>query len=442
VTAAPVVDRDAVADPIDHRDLDRAARRVLVTNWRLRATVPAAGLYPHQWSWDSAFVAIGLRHLSPARAQRELESLFGAQWHDGRVPHIVFDPHVPVDAYFPGPQFWCSASVPDAPAVPTSGIVQPPAHALAAWATHRADPAASHARGFLPRIYPRLVRWHRYLLERRDLGGSGLMSIVHPWESGMDNSPAWDGPLSRIEPLPPGSFTRRDLAHAAAAERPTDLDYGRYIRLARDYRDARYADSRQVHAFAVEDPLCNALLIAGEHALAEIAAAIGRDPVPHRDAAQRLTAALVSTLYDPAAGMFFPREVHTGDPVRSWSVAGLMPLIVPVLPVAGDLVATAQGDRFRLRDACPLPSYDLTAPDHEPARYWRGPGWVNTSWLFWHGLRLHGEAALADDLRDRLLRRVGAAGFREYVDPLTGAGHGTDGFSWTAALALDLIRAT
>jgi hypothetical protein len=421
-------------------DLDRAARRVLATNWRLGATVPAAGLYPHQWSWDSAFVAIGLRHLSPIRAQRELESLFGAQWRDGRVPHIVFDPHVAADAYFPGPDFWRSASVPAAPAVPTSGIVQPPAHALAAWSTYHADPATARARGFLPRIYPRLVEWHRYLTTRRDLTGSGLMSIVHPWESGMDNSPAWDGPLARITPVPTGEFTRRDLNHAAAAERPTDEDYGRYVRLARDYRDAGYADSLLVHEFAVEDPLCNALLAAGEHALASMAAELGHDPRPHRAEAARLTGALVSTLYDAEAGTFFPRDAHTGSLIRSFSVGGLVPLVVPDLPVAAELVRTALGERFRLREACPLPSYDLTAADHDASRYWRGPGWINTSWLFWYGLRLHGETALAEDLRRHLLDRVRAAGFREYLDPLTGAGHGADGFSWTAALTLDLIR--
>ncbi|GIE30423.1 hypothetical protein Ait01nite_034680 [Actinoplanes italicus] len=422
------------------RDLDRAARRVLLTNWRGHATVPAARLYPHQWSWDSAFIAIGLRHLSPVRAQRELESLLGAQWRDGRVPQIVFDPHVPDDAYFPGPSFWRSARAPGAPGVPTSGIVQPPAHALAAWAVHQADPAASRGRGFLARVYPRLVAWHRYLTTRRNLTGNGLMSVVHPWESGLDNSPAWDVPLARITPVPGTEFTRRDLNHAAAGERPTDTDYGRYVRLARDYRDAGYADSLGVHAFAVEDPLCNALLAAGEHALASMAAELGLDGERHRSAADRLTENLTTMLYDHAGGVFFPRDAHSGRMLRSYSIGGLMPLIVPGLPVASELVGTALGDRFRLRDACPLPSYDLSADDHDPGRYWRGPGWVNTSWLFWHGLRLHGEQALADDLRDRLIDRVRDAGFREYFDPLTGTGHGTDGFGWTAALVLDLLR--
>ena len=420
--------------------LDRAARRVLAANWRRGSTVPAGGLYPHQWSWDSAFIALGLRHLSPVRAQRELESLFGAQWGDGRVPHIVFDPLVPADAYFPGPAFWQSSLRSDAPAVPTSGIVQPPAHALAAWEVFRAAPAVARERSFLPRLYPRLVAWHDYLLTARDLRGSGLMSVVHPWESGMDNSPAWDVPLARVSPLPPSALARRDLAHASAAERPTNTDYGRYIRLARDYRDLRYADTRGSQEFAVEDPLCNALLAAGEHALASIAREVGASAAVHEARAARLTAALTDTLWDGAAGTFFAHDVVSGEALRSYSVAGLMPLIVPSLPAAADLVKTALGDRFRLGSACPVPSYDLTAADHEVGRYWRGPGWVNTSWLFWYGLRLHGELGLADDLRDRLLGRVRACGFREYIDPLTGTGYGTDDFSWTAALTLDLIR--
>ncbi|WP_232840462.1 hypothetical protein [Streptomyces sp. Go-475] len=222
------------------------AAQVLEANWTGKSTVPSRSLYPHQWSWDSAFIAIGLRHLSPLRAQTELETLFAAQWADGRIPHIVFNPSVPLDAYFPSPDFWRSSTAGSAAGAPrtvqTSGIVQPPVHALAAWLVHLADPGLSRARGFLARAYPRLAAWHRYLLRRRDLGGGGLVSVVHPWEQGMDNSPCWDRPLSRVTPAPARSFRRADLDHGAPEDRPTDLDYGRYVRLAADYRDGGYAD--------------------------------------------------------------------------------------------------------------------------------------------------------------------------------------------------------
>ena len=39
-------------------------------------TRAAPDLYPHQWSWDSAFIAIGLAHLDVRRAASELTTLF------------------------------------------------------------------------------------------------------------------------------------------------------------------------------------------------------------------------------------------------------------------------------------------------------------------------------------------------------------------------------
>ncbi len=72
-----------------HRErLLRGAIRVLLQNWHGNAKVPSRSLYPHQWSWDSAFIALGLQHISPERAATELFSLFGAQWADGRIPQI------------------------------------------------------------------------------------------------------------------------------------------------------------------------------------------------------------------------------------------------------------------------------------------------------------------------------------------------------------------
>ncbi|MFJ9585023.1 amylo-alpha-1,6-glucosidase [Streptomyces acidicola] len=425
--------------------LHSRAARVLEDNWTGTSTVPSRGLYPHQWSWDSAFIAIGLRHLSPLRAQTELETLLGAQWGDGRIPHIVFNPSVPLDAYFPSPDFWRSSTAGQAAGAPrtvqTSGIVQPPVHALAAWLVHQADPGLSRARGFLPRLYPRLAAWHRYLLHRRDLGGGGLASVVHPWEQGMDNSPCWDAPLARVTPAPARSFRRADLDHGAPEDRPTDLDYGRYVRLATDYRDRAYADGRG--GFAVEDPAFNALLIASEHALARIAKELGATGTARHARAERLTAALVDRLWDPAEGMFFCRDVRGGGLIPERGVSGLIPLLLPTLSrdITDTLLRTASGPHFGLGGAARLvPSYDLTGEAFDPHRYWRGPAWFNTAWLIERGLRLHGERERADALREDFLSIAGTSGFAEYVDPYTGEACGSGDFSWTAALTLDLLH--
>ncbi|MGP4012274.1 MGH1-like glycoside hydrolase domain-containing protein [Streptomyces sp. 4N124] len=447
-------ERELVYDPhLTKPSLHLRAARVLETNWTGTNTVPSRSLYPHQWSWDSAFIAIGLRHISPLRAQTELDTLLDAQWGDGRIPHIVFNPSVPLDAYFPSPDFWRSSTAGRAAGAPrtvqTSGIVQPPVHALAAWLVHCADPGLSRARGFLSRVYPRLAAWHRYLLHRRDLGGGGLASVVHPWEQGMDNSPAWDAPLSRITPAPARSFRRADLDHGAAEDRPTDLDYGRYVRLATDYRDRGYADG--AGDFAVEDPAFNALLIASEHALARIAHELGATGTARHARAERLTAALVERLWDPARGMFFCRDLRGGESGRDLrggliperGVSGLIPLLLPGLPrdIAAALVRTASGPHFGLGDTTRIvPSYDLLGEAFDPHRYWRGPAWFNTSWLLERGLRMYGERERAGALREAVLELADTSDFAEYVDPYTGEACGATGFGWTAALTLDLLH--
>ena len=86
-----------------------------------------------------------------------------------------------------------------------------------------------------------------------------------------------------------------------------------------------------------------------------------------------------------------------------------------------------------------MPSFDLTDPRYDPRRYWRGPTWLNTTWLVASGLAVHHKDALAQRLRDDMVALVANAGLREYFNSQTGSGHGTTNFSWSAALLLQVI---
>jgi hypothetical protein len=438
-------------DGEDIQTLRRSAVRVLEGNWCLDHTMPSHTLYPHQWSWDSAFISVGLARCSPGRAWRELRSLFAAQWGDGRVPHIVFDPNVDERDYFPGPAFWQAPAPPCAPGRSTTGVIQPPIHALAVWEIYRQARADRHAeqeaRDELRWLYPCLVAQQRYLAERRDVGGRGLASIVHPWESGLDNSPSWDPALSAI-PVDRSLLHRhhrRDTDVAAAEHRPTDDDYARFIAIAEAYRARRYQDTNLAsdHPFLVECPSFNAINAAAEHTLGRIAEVVGADPAPHRERAAMITDVMVDRLYDPDTGMFHALDVRTGKRSPAHCINGLVPLILVELPAphAASVVAAARSPRFGLAEGAelPLPSFDRTAPDFDRLRYWRGPIWININWLLWRGLHAHGYGALADALRRAMLGLVERAGCYEYFDPITGAGIGSPAFSWTAALTLDLL---
>jgi glycogen debranching enzyme len=86
-----------------------------------------------------------------------------------------------------------------------------------------------------------------------------------------------------------------------------------------------------------------------------------------------------------------------------------------------------------------VPSFDLTDPRHDPQRYWRGPSWLNTTWLVAQGLRQHGSRRSGLRTGEDIVALAAQSGLWEYFHPLTGTGHGTDRFSWSAALLIEVL---
>ena len=58
--------------------LETEARAVLDASWLGASTLPSRTLYPHQWNWDSAFIAIGRSWYDQARERVEEQLREGA----------------------------------------------------------------------------------------------------------------------------------------------------------------------------------------------------------------------------------------------------------------------------------------------------------------------------------------------------------------------------
>jgi hypothetical protein len=432
-------------------ELRDAALGVLSRNHVGGWTKPAPRLYPHQWSWDAAFIAIGLAHHDPDRALREIEHLFDAQWRDGRVPHIVFDPRVP--DYWPGPEFWASAATSElAPRAPaTSGLIQPPMHAIAVWRILESavGPERFHAR--VAALYPKLLAWHRYLAERRDPEATGLITVYHPWE-GTDNTPRWDAALLRLQMGKLAPYTRTDTSLVEAEERPTKTEYDRYLWLVALLRDARYDDEtiQRAHPFLIQDVQCSAIFAAACASLERIAEFVGSAAVERAEIAawRKRTTAAVTRSWDDDLGVVLDFDLRTKAPIRVSTSAGLAVLLLPGLDpdLAERAVLTALGPDFAGAAGLAFPvvlSTALRSREFRPRAYWRGPAWPVVNWLLWWGLVAHGMAAPAAALRRANLALLSrpAAGFAEYFEPFTGEPLGSLDQSWTAAVALDWLAA-
>ena len=375
---------------MDHPALLTAARTlatdVLNDNWREDGgyTSPNLDTYPWQWLWDSCFHAIIWAALGDDRAVRELEAVFTHQDAVGFVPHMGYqlDPEVATP-------LWGRSGC--------SSISQPPMFGHALCELHRAGLPVGH-------LVERAVAGIAFFGEHRRTN-TGLLRIVHPWESGADNTPRWDR-------FCPGGFDKARWMTAKIAMLDT-ISFG--------------PTGAPLHnpAFDVA-PVSFAALVAMN--AADMGATFN---VPElSNLAVELGDAVAST-FDPSRGTWVD-QLGDGAPAGDDDVIdALFGLFVDRRPEARATVADALTNEERLAAPFGPCAVSRSHPGFDPTGYWRGPQWPHLTYLLALACRAAGldhEAALAED---GLLRGAVHSSFGEYIDPFTGGPLGAHPQSWT-----------
>jgi hypothetical protein len=359
---------------------------MLEAHWRPEGfTVPHASVYPWQWLWDSCFHVVIWAELGDAeRALAELTTALGGQDASGFVPHMTYHDDARAQAAFWGRER-------------TSSITQPPmfGHAVAEL-TRRGitvpDP-----------VLDRAVAGLRFLLERRTRAPGGLVTVVHPWETGCDDSPRWDGWC-------PGGYD------------PTRFRALKGELLATVERDGNGAPVANP-AFAVAPVGFNALLAWNAR---ELAAAV--DDARLLAAADEL-AAVLDSRWDAELVTWVDDGPHGSGRVRT--ADALLPALLG--GPHREEALTAASAPAGLGGGFGVAGTDRRERAYDPVGYWRGSVWPQLTYLLWRAAAGHPTAGvLADGLR------AGAAqsGLAEYWHPDTGEGHGAIPQSWTGLALL------
>lgn len=415
----------------DKADLIARAMEILRENDRGHYTVPTKGLYPFQWNWDSALTALGQAHFDEDRAWTEIETLMAHQWPCGMVPHIIF--HQQDDGYFPGPDVWLTDRE-----VPTSGITQP---AVVGFALRRLYERAENKEAItarLAKLLPKVAKWHRWFFSTRDPAGEGLVAIIHPWETGRDNSVDWDIAFERV-PRTSSPYVRKDILHADPSHRPTQEFYDRVVWLIEHFRSLNWntATLHDASPFRVVDPGFNAILLRSCEDVAFLADLAGMPDLAaeNRAYAARGVAALES-LWSAEHGQYLCRDRVSGQLVDSPSIAGLLAAFCAVpRDRAATIARTIEGHGTRYRVASHPPS----DPRYDGKRYWRGPAWLVVNYMIADGLARAGQEQAAAAITASSLDLIREGGFAEYYDPQTGEPLGGARFTWTAAMVLEFL---
>jgi hypothetical protein len=397
-------------------DLDALAERILNANWRAGVrsdgtsygyTYPAPRRYKHQCHWDSCFTAIAWARVNPARAREELRTILRSGRGDGFLPHTAF---WGANARWRRAPLYATDRVFGATGTATIG---PP---LLAFAWERVARASPDDPGFATEALRELAAHHDWLHRERDPDGDGLISILAPDESGLDDSPKYDGVFGAHAHYRPG--------YAVLMERCRRLSWDSHAILA--------GSDEQV-----EDVWVNVACALSLRALARLAGDSG-----WAERARRVEDALLDRCLEDRTGLFFDLAGRRERRVRVSTWSSLAPLALgDAIPegVRRRLVEEHLLHPCRYRAPIGIPSVSMEVAAFRPGwdffRTWRGASWVNIAWLLVPALKELGYQDAADRVVGSLVGAVRRGGLREFYDAFTGTGRGARDFAWSALIA-------
>lgn len=293
--------------------------------------------WPHanMWNWDSVFHSLGMRHICPDAARQFISAVFATQREDGFIAHMMTPYKI-------------------------SDITQPPLLGLAIEAIHASEAAPEWVAG----LVPKLTRYLEWIMANRDKDGDGLLEWLPDQhsphgsdESGMDNSPRFDGPMTLAA-----------------------VDFNAYL-------------ARECEAMSRLQPERREYWL-GHH--------------------DRICAGLNRFCWDEELGLYVDYDTVAKKRMDVMSSAGFMPLLcgAPSKEQVARMVAHLHnpktfGTPFRVPSiaACNTAAYKKDM--------WRGPAWINMNYLIAVGLLRHG---CQEEARELMLEtcREEARHYRKY----------------------------
>ena len=315
-------------------------------------------------------------------------------------------------------------------------------------------------KAFLEEMYPKLVSYHNWWYTNRDTDQNGIAEygamvddahyqmdddgnfitdengsrILNPeavieaaaWESGMDNAPRFD------------------------QEGSGEGDIGV---LVFENKDA----SGQVVGYSInqESVDLNAYLYAEKGFLKSMAEELGKteDVERYETEAAYVRDYINTKMYDEETGYYYDLQTNQDGSEKKLLVnrgkgpEGRIPLWAKAATQAqADRVVENMMDEGKFNTFVPLGTVSKDNPSFQPAKYWRGPVWLDQAMYGVEAMQNYGykeEAqAMAYKIFDNCEGLLEDGAIRENYNPETGEGLHTANFSWSASSFYSLYRNT
>ena len=387
-----------------------------------------------QWLWDSCFHAMILADTEPDIAKEELRSVLANQHEDGFVPHMNYfrgDAQKVPD--WAKPHFERFLETEEGKQVPEteknafvntywsypdhSDITQPPVIGSAVEEVFR----QTGDKEFVKEMLPKLKGYYNYLHDKRDPDGDNLVSIIHPWESGWDNSQRWDETIGV-----------KDGVRSHIDQKKMKL-FSEYKMMGWDLDKIFDADD-----FNVEPVDYNVLYAKNMESVSNLCKAVGDDEGAklYQDRADATRQAIFDKMWDGNKYVDLSGKDEKRSGVKS--AAMFYPMMLDGEQHGSRMVEQhlMNSKEFNIKYGVPTTSVDHDKFD--PSQYWRGNVWQNVNVFVFQGLEKNLERnpghmpskLMAAKLKDSSFELLDKYGFSEYFNPEKGDGHGVQTFGW------------
>ena len=412
-------------------NLINKAQKTLLGNRRKGYTLPTNNkLYPAQWNWDSAFIALGYSYFNLNYAIKEITTLLDGQWKDGMVPHILF--HNPNTNYYPNYTAWNCGNK-----IRSSGITQPPILATILKLILDKNKISNKQTKEIKKIVKKIIRFHEWFIKFRDPKKTGLVSILHPWESGYDNSPIWDEPMAKVTIEKNLKYKRADNKLIKPDQRPLNIDYDRYVSIKNNLRKKKYNPKEifKSSLFNVVDVGFNSLFLKANKDLIQISNKFNIE-TPKISNYVKVTEKNILKLYDKKKGIFFSKDIRNNKKIYIPSITNYFILFADL---DNDFINNKLIKNLKNHNKNDKYFFSSIKPSHnsfEEKRYWRGPVWINCNWFIYQGLK-NKDLKFSNYVKKKTIKLLEKSKFYEYFSCKNGQPMGAKNFSWSASLYLD-----
>lgn len=394
-------------------------------NLHFHYTKPSPDTYPFQFFWDTCFHVFILTALERTdMAKKHLKSLFSLQEEDGFVGHMIYwNKMLPMryaDIFQSKPSLKLKLFK-----THMSSLLQPP---LVAQAVQRIF-MVSNDLEFLKEMLPKLKKYYNWIANNRDFEGNGLISIISPFESGIDWKPSFDEVV--------------DFPSKKA-------DWRLFVKIIWvDFRNfLNNYNGKKIYKqgyFIVKEVAFNTIYAQNMLTMAKLCEALDDGNAElYKKRYTQTVSSILKIMYDDETAAFYDVYGQELKKIEVLTPTVFFPVVIRDIPneIKNRVLKRHFFNNKEFNVPFPLPSLSISHPAFNPHKslfIWRGPTWCLYNWFMHKYLMENGFDNEADKLIKSLKQLIEISGFREYYNPFTGEGYGAKDFTW-AGLVLDMIK--